>query len=114
MSDKVTWDMAFPSDYFGSQHMPEDGSDIVAEIKDVKMERIQTQHGTDTKLVAYLTTKPEKWIVAKTNGKTINKVFGTTHPYQWVGNKIQLYVDHAVMSPQGIVPAIRVRDFEPK
>ena len=114
MAEKIKWDTAFPSDYFGHQHMPEDGSDMVVEITDVKMERIQTQHGASDKLIAYISAKPSKWIVAKTNGKTINKVHGTTHPYEWVGKKIQIYVDHAIPSPQGVVSGIRVRDFEPK
>lgn len=114
MADKVMWDTAFPSDYFGHQHMPEDGSDMVIEIKETRMEKIQSQHGTQEKLIAYISAKPDKWIVAKTNAKTINKIYGTTHPYEWEGKKIQVYVDHAVSSPQGVVSAIRVRDFEPK
>ena len=112
--EKVLWDDAFPSNYFGHQHMPEDGSDVVTEIKEVRMEMIQGSYGADKKLVATLSTHPEKWIVAKVNGKTINKVYGTKHPYQWVGKKIQLYVDPYVKSPQGVGPAIRVREFAPQ
>lgn len=114
MNDKVTWDMAFPSDYFGHQHMPEDGSDIIVEIKNVNMEMVKNQHGGDTRCIAHITADPEKWIVNKTNAKTINKVHGTTHPWEWVGKKIQLYVKPDCQSPQGSVPGIRVRDFEPK
>lgn len=114
MEDRVTWDMAFPSDYFGHQHMPEDGSDLVVEIKGTKMETVRNAHGSETKPITYISTKPDKWIVNKTNAKTINKIYGTTHPYQWEGKKIQLYVKPDCPTPQGPQPGIRVRDFEPK
>ena len=113
MAEHKHWKTAFPSDYFGHQHMPPDGSDMVVEIKDVKMEAVTGAHGTSTKLVAHTTADPEKWILNKTNAKTIEKVTGSGFPDEWVGKKLQLYVTKT-SSPEGLVDCVRVREFPPQ
>lgn len=111
MAEHKHWKTAFPSDYFGHQHMPE-GSDAVVEILDVRQEGVKSARGTETKLVARITADPEKWIINKTNAKTIEKVLGTGYTDEWVGEKIQLYVTKT-SSPEGLVDCVRVRDFPP-
>lgn len=113
MAEHKHWKTAFPSDYYGHQHLPLDGSDIVVAIKDVKEERVQNGRGGEMRLVAYITAEPEKWILNKTNAKTIEKVVGSGDIYDWIGKKVQLYKDKT-SSPDGIVDCVRVREFAPQ
>ena len=46
--------------------------------------------------------------------KNIEKALKTPYMDEWVGRKLQLYVDPAVSAFGQIVAAVRVRDFEPK
>lgn len=113
MAEHEHWKRSFPSEYFGHQHMPANGDDLVVAIKDAKMERVQGQRGSEEKLIVYITADPEKWILNKTNGKLIEKALGTGLLDEWVGKKIQLYVTKT-SSPEGMVDCVRVRDFAPK
>lgn len=113
MAEHKHWKSEFPSDYFGSQHMPADGSDMIVTIKEAVTEAIRSAHGTETKLVLHITADPEKWIINKTNGKMIAKVLDTDFLDEWVGKKVQLYVTK-VASPDGLVDAVRVREFPPQ
>lgn len=113
MAEHKHWKAEFPSDYFGSQHMPADGSDMIVTIKEAGTEAIRSAHGTETKLVLRITADPDKWIINKTNGKMIAKVLETDFLDEWVGKKVQLYVTK-VASPEGLVDAVRVREFAPQ
>ena len=113
MAEHVHWKKAFPTDYFGSQHMPADGSDIVVTIKEVKHEKVQNGHDSDTKTIIYITAEPEKWIANKTNCERISNVVKSEFEDEWVGKKIQLYVE--MVSAFGKTqPAIRVREWPPQ
>lgn len=109
MAEHTHWKAAFPSEYFGHQHMP-DGNDMIVQIKDVKKEVVQGQRGKEEKLVAHISADPDKWILNKTNAKTIEKVLGSGYIEDWAGKKIQLYVTKT-SSPEGLVDCVRVRDF---
>lgn len=113
MAEHKDFAFFFPTDYFGSQHMPEDGSNMIVAIKDCGAEEVRNVYGKENKFVLHITAEPEKWIVNKTNAKMIAKVLGTRKVDEWVGQKIQLYVTK-VPSPEGLVDAIRVREFAPK
>ena len=113
MAEHKHWKSEFPSDYFGSQHMPADGSDMIVTIKEAGTEAIRSSHGTEQKLVLTITADPDKWIINKTNGKMIAKVLETDFLDEWVGKKVQLYVTK-VASPEGLVDAVRVREFAPQ
>ena len=93
--------------------MPADGSDMIVTIKEAGTEAIRSAHGTETKLVLSITADPDKWIINKTNGKMIAKVLETDFLDEWVGKKVQLYVTK-VASPDGLVDAVRVREFAPQ
>lgn len=113
MTENKHFGAFFPSDYFGAQHMPVDGSDMIVVIKEVGSEDIRSAYGKENKFVLHITAEPEKWIVNKTNAKMIAKVLGTPYVNEWIGQKIQLYKTK-VSSPDGLVDAIRVREFPPK
>lgn len=115
MAEHKHWKAEFPSDYFGSQHMPADGSDLIVQIKDAGPETIQGQRGREEKLVVIFDggITPNKWILNKTNGSAIEKVLGTPYMDEWIGKKIQLYKS-MVSSPHGMVQAVRVREFAPQ
>lgn len=113
MAEHWHWKKAFPTDYFGHQHLPEDGSDTIVAIKDVKVERVNNSRGGgDDQLIVYITAEPEKWIVNKTNAKMIEKVAGSGDVFDWIGKKIQLYKTKT-SSPEGLVDCVRVREFPP-
>ena len=112
MAEHTHWKTAFPSDYFGHQHLP-DGNDLVVGIKSVGQETVQSARGREQKLVAHITADPEKWIINKTNAKTIEKVLGTGYIDEWAGKKLRLYRDKT-SSPEGLVDCVRVRDFAPE
>ena len=109
MAEHTHWKTAFPSDYFGHQHMP-NGDDMIVMIREVKQETVKSAHGSEQKLVAHITADPEKWIVNKTNAKTIEKVLGTGYLDEWAGKKIRLYVTKT-SSPEGLVDCVRVREY---
>lgn len=115
MAEHKHWKAEFPSDYFGSQHMPADGSDLVVQIKDVRSETVQGARGREDKLIVYFDgdVTPNKWIMNKTNGSMAEQVLGSAYMDEWVGKKLQLYVA-IVSTPQGMKPAVRVREFAPK
>lgn len=115
MAEHKHWKAEFPSDYFGSQHMPADGSDMIVKIKDVRPETIQGARGKEEKLVVYFdgAVKPDKWILNKTNGNMVEQVLGTAYMDEWIGKSIQLYVA-VVSTPQGMKPAVRVREYAPQ
>ena len=113
MANHEHWKKAFPTDYFGHQHMPPNGDDIVVAIKDAKVERVQNGRGGEQRLVLYITADPEKWILNKVNGKSIEKLLGTGLLDEWVGKEIQLYKTKT-SSPEGLVDCVRVREFPPR
>ena len=115
MAEHTHWKTAFPSDYFGHQHMPADGSDLLVEIKDAAVEMVRGPggRGQEEKLVLQITADPSKWILNKTNAKTIEKVTGEKYIDGWIGKKLRLYVTKT-SSPEGLVDCVRVRDFAPQ
>lgn len=108
------WKLAFPSEYFGHQHMPEDGKDMIVTIEKVGLESVKGHGGgMEQKLVAHISADPEKWILNKTNCESIERVLGEGSPDKWAGGKVQLYVDKT-SSPKGLVDCVRVRPFPPQ
>lgn len=114
MAEHKHWKADLPANYFGAQHLV-DGKDIIVKIRDVRVEKVQNQSGSDDSLVIYFDgdVRPDKWIVNKTNAQRIEKIVGSPYMDEWVGHKIQLYSE--IVSAFGKTgPAIRVREFAPK
>ena len=112
MAEHIHWKKEFPSTYLGSQDLPEN-SDMIVQVKEVGEQEIQNQGGKQTKLVMSFENGVKPLILNKINCKNIAKALGSDYLDNWIGKKLQLYVDPAVSTPQGITSAVRVRDFAP-
>ena len=111
MAEHTHWKKMIGANYLGSWDL--DGKDMIVRITDVKNEMVQNGQRREEKTVVYLDGGLNPWILNKTNAKSIAKALGTDFVDEWVGRKVQLYTDK-VASPEGIVDAIRVRDFDPE
>lgn len=115
MAEHIHWKLEpeFASQYLGSQDLPE-GKDIIVQVEDVKREQIMSKRGREEKLVMHFVGKVKPLILNKINCKNTEKALETPYEDMWVGKKLQLYVDPKVSTPDGIVSAVRIRDFAPE
>lgn len=114
MAETLThWKKLTNPDYLGSYAL-EPGQEIVVTIKSVANENVT---GTDGKkencTVMHFVEDVKPLVLNATNSKTITKLFKTPYIEEWVGRKIQLYVQKGIKAFGDIVDAIRVRDFLP-
>lgn len=113
MAEHVHWKKEFNPNYLGTWALPE-GKDMIVQIKDVKKEEVKNQGGTQIKPVMYFENGVKPLVLNKTDAKAIEKALGTPYQDEWVGKKIQLYIDPAVSAFGEIVSAVRVREFAPE
>lgn len=88
---------------------------ILTIAKVVAEEMVQTAEGKSKKAVLYWkepNNKPMILNVAKS--KSISKVAGSGYFEDWIGHRVQLYIDPAVKAFGEIVSAVRVRPYKPK
>lgn len=116
MAEHIHWKKTTNPEYLGTFAFEKDEEKIV-KVADVKSEKVNNPGGTtEDALVMYFegNIKPNKWILNVTNMKRIQKATGTPYIDEWVGHKLQLYVDPNVPAFGEIVEGVRARDFEPK
>lgn len=116
MAEHIHWKKTTNPNYLGTFAF-EEGQELVVKIADVRVEMVNDpKGGGEEKPIAYFDgdVKPNKMILNKTNMERIEKATGTPYMDEWVGHKIQLYVDPAVPAFGTVGPAVRIRDFEPK
>jgi len=101
------WKKLTNPNYIGSYTI-EQGKDMVVEIENVSVQKVQTGDGnTEEKVVANLVGQ-KPMVLNKTNMESITEALGTPYIEEWVGQKITLYV--ARVSAFGeMVDALRVR-----
>ena len=108
------WKKTTNPDYLGTYAFDRD-QEIIVKIKDLRQEKIHNPNGgSEEKMVMYFEGDVKPLILNTTNMKNIEKALKTPYMDEWVGRKLQLYVDPAVSAFGQIVAAVRVRDFEPK
>lgn len=115
MAEHIHWKKTTNPEYLGAFAF-EEGEEKIVMIKDVKAEDVRNPNGgSEAKQVLYFDgdIKPNKWILNVTNMKAIAKATGTPYMDEWVGKKIQLYVDPAVSAFGTITEGVRARDFSP-
>lgn len=115
MNEQLThWKKLTNPDYLGSYAL-NPGEDLVVTIKSVGNESVT---GTDGKkencMVMRFQENVKPMVLNATNSKTITKLFKTPYVEQWVGRKIQIYVEKGVKAFGEIVDALRIRPFLPK
>jgi len=105
----------FDNKYLGEWDLPDDGRDMVVQIKDVVHEMVQSANGgASEKPVIYFENGIKPMVLgAKVNKLAIKKALGTSYEDEWVGRKIQLYREFGTWFGESRY-AIRIRDFEPQ
>lgn len=77
---------AFPSKYLKADDLQ--GRDVAVTIANVSLEDFDGDRGKESKLVIGFKGKDKKFIVNKTNCKTISKVLGSDETDDWIGKSI--------------------------
>ena len=93
----------------------EPGEEKVLTIASVaEKETIVTQEGKSTKAVVHWAEQEKAMILNVARSKAISKVVGSPYFEDWIGKKVQLYIDNKVKAFGEIVSAVRVRSFAPR
>lgn len=93
----------------------EPGEEKVLTIASVNAnETVMTAEGKSVKAVVHWAEKEKAMILNVARAKAIQKVTGSPYFEEWVGHKVQLYIDNKVKAFGEIVSAVRVRPFAPK
>lgn len=103
----------FNPDYLGAYSL-DPGKDMILTIKSVT---VQTVTGPDNRKeecpVLFFVEPVKPMVLNVTNSKIIQKIYKTPFIEEWVGKKIQIYVDN-VKAFGDVVEALRIRNIIPK
>ena len=106
------WKEIMEYTYLGAYSL-DDGKDRILTIKSAAKEAVKNEDGKeDTCLVLYFHEDEKGMIINATNAKRIEAIYKTGIVSHWTGKRIQLYVEQ-VKAWGKVVPALRVREFEP-
>lgn len=115
MSEKVHWKKVVSDPTYIGEADFEPGEEKVLTIASVnQMETVTTQEGKSIKAVVHWVEKEKAMILNVARSKAIQKVAGSPYLDEWVGKKVQLYIDNKVKAFGEIVSAVRVRPYAPK
>lgn len=93
----------------------QEGQEIIVTIKKVVAhDVVKTAEGKSDKAVAYFEEPYKPMILNVARSKSITKVAGSPYFEDWVGVKIQLYIEHGIKAFGDVVNAVRVRPFKPR
>lgn len=106
------WRKHHNPDYIGAYAL-DPGKDLVVTIKEVKVEKVKSERGTEECSVAHFVENVKPMILNTTNSKVIAKIHKTPYIEEWGGKKIQLYVEN-VKAFGEVVEALRIRNYPPK
>ena len=115
MSEKVHWKKVVSDPVYIGEADFEPGEEKVLTIASINSkETIVTNEGKSTKAVVHWAEKEKSMILNVARAKAIQKVTGTPYMDEWIGKKVQLYIDNKVKAFGEIVSAVRVRPFAPR
>jgi hypothetical protein len=109
---------AFERKFISSVDLPDSG-DVVATIESVGVEELDQRDGTSQKkpvvtLAAPLVPGgPTRWVLNKTNTRTIKALVGSGEPDQWRGQSVSLFKAEVQVGAE-LKSAIRVRSRAPR
>lgn len=113
MSNLTHWKKLTNPDYLGAYAL-EPGEDLIVTIKSVANEVVTGTDGKkETCTVMHFAENVKPMVLNATNSKTITKLLKTPYIEQWVGRKIQIYVENGVKAFGDVVDALRIRPFLP-
>ena len=109
------WRNEFKQNFFGSNLMPANGSDVVLTIREVRPEDLMNTDGQKKhSLVCYWQENALPMVLNKTNCRTISKLLKENDYSKWAGHRIQVFVDHHVKAFGEVVDGLRIRDKLPE
>lgn len=111
---KTHWKKQFNYDYLGAYSLA-DGKDIVLTIKTLTKEMVTGAGGREEQLLVcrfFEDVKP--MILNKTNCKIIEDIYKTPYVEEWIGKKIQLYVQSGIKFGKEVTDALRIREKAPE
>jgi hypothetical protein len=113
--EKVHWKKVVSDPTYIGEADFEPGEEKVLTIASVNpKETVTTQEGKSVKAVVHWVEKEKAMILNVARSKAIQKVAGSPYLDEWVGKKVQLYIDNKVKAFGEIVSAVRVRPYAPK
>ncbi len=114
MSDKTHWKKVVSDpNYLGEADFNENEEKIATIAKVVKNEKVRSSEGTSEKAVVYFKENLKPMILNVARSKAIEKVTGSPYFEEWVGAKVQLYIEHGIKAFGDVVSAVRVRPKKP-
>ena len=108
----------FERKFISAIDLPDSG-DVIATIESVGVEELDQRDGTSQrKPVATLTQPlvpggPVRWVLNKTNTRTIKSLVGSGEPEAWEGQSVSLFKTSVQVGPE-TKDAIRVRSQAPR
>lgn len=107
------WKEVMEYQYLGAYSISEGERDLIFTIKSAAKEAVKNEDGKeDSCLVLYFDESEKGMVVNATNAKRIEAIYKTGIVSEWIGKRIQLYVEQ-VKAWGKVVPALRIREFEP-
>lgn len=117
MGEKLThWKKVVSDPNFIGEADFAEGEEKILTIASVNAsETVTTAEGKSNKAVVHWAEKGNKpMILNVARSKSIEKVSGSPYFENWVGVKVQLYIEHGIKAFGETVSAVRVRNFKPK
>jgi hypothetical protein len=108
----------FERKYISAVDLPDSG-DVVATIESVSVEEIDQRDGTKarkpvvTLAAPLIPGGPTRWILNRTNTRTVKTLVGSGEPEEWKGRSVALYKAEVQVGAE-LKDAIRVRSRAPK
>lgn len=114
--EKTHWKKVVSDPNFIGEGDFQEGEEKVVTIARVNAsETVTTQEGKSKKAVVHFKERDCKpMILNVARSKSIEKVAKSPYFEDWIGVKIQLYIEHGIKAFGEIVSAVRVRPFKPK
>lgn len=118
MEAKTHWKKVVSDpNYLGEADFGDKEEKVLTIANVVQHEKVMTKDepkGKDKVVVHWAEQGVKPLIMNVTNAKAISKVVGSDYLEDWVGHKVQLYIEHGVKAFGDIVNAVRVRPYKPK
>lgn len=115
MAEQKHWKAFEDPEYLGSWFF-KPNQEIVLTISDVVRKEVKNDKGKKDVCTVATFKEPgvKPMIINPTNAKTISKIYGSPYLSDWVGKKIQLYVQKNVEAFGERVDAVRIRPASPE
>jgi hypothetical protein len=115
VADKTHWKKVVSDpNYLGEADFNEGEEKIATIARVARDEVIQTAEGKSKKAVVYFREQLKPMILNVARSKAIEKVAGSPYFEDWLGVKIQLYIEHGIKAFGDVVSAVRVRPRKPQ